>query len=99
MEKEKIHIMVNEHVDSGKSTTRGHLIYKCQSADKRTIEKFEREADELGRGSIKYAWVLDKLLSERKRGIAIDIACGSLKQQSISSLLMMLLVREILSKI
>jgi elongation factor 1-alpha len=62
------------HVDSGKSTTTGHLIYKCGGIDKRTIEKFEKEAAELGKGSFKYAWVLDKLKSERERGITIDIA-------------------------
>jgi elongation factor 1-alpha len=45
----------------GKSTTTGHLIYKCGGIDKRTIEKFEKEAAELGKGSFKYAWVLDKL--------------------------------------
>ena len=42
--------------------------------DKRTIEKFEKEAAELGKGSFKYAWVLDKLKAERERGITIDIA-------------------------
>jgi len=62
------------HVDSGKSTTTGHLIYKCGGIDKRTIEKFEKEAAELGKGSFKYAWVLDKLKAERERGITIDIA-------------------------
>ncbi|KAJ2251353.1 translation elongation factor EF-1 alpha, partial [Coemansia sp. RSA 454] len=62
------------HVDSGKSTTTGHLIYKCGGIDKRTIEKFEKEASELGKGSFKYAWVLDKLKAERERGITIDIA-------------------------
>merc|ERR1712080_726287 len=60
--------------DSGKSTTTGHLIYKCGGIDKRTIEKFEKEAQEMGKGSFKYAWVLDKLKAERERGITIDIA-------------------------
>ena len=41
---------------------------------KRTIEKFEKEAQEMGKGSFKYAWVLDKLKAERERGITIDIA-------------------------
>jgi len=50
------------------------LIYKCGGIDKRTIEKFEKEAAEMGKGSFKYAWVLDKLKSERERGITIDIA-------------------------
>lgn len=47
-------IVVIGHVDSGKSTTTGHLIYKCGGIDKRTIEKFEKEAAELGKGSFKY---------------------------------------------
>jgi len=46
--------LVIGHVDSGKSTTTGHLIYKCGGIDKRTIEKFEKEAAELGKGSFKY---------------------------------------------
>jgi len=76
MGKEKVHVnlVVIGHVDSGKSTTTGHLIYKCGGIDKRTIEKFEKEAAEMGKGSFKYAWVLDKLKAERERGITIDIA-------------------------
>jgi elongation factor 1-alpha len=74
--KEKIHInlVVIGHVDSGKSTSTGHLIYKCGGIDKRTIEKFEKEAAEMGKASFKYAWVMDKLKSERERGITIDIS-------------------------
>ena len=49
MGKEKLHIniVVIGHVDSGKSTTTGHLIYKCGGIDKRVIEKFEKEAQEV----------------------------------------------------
>ena len=50
------------------------MIYKCGGIDKRTIEKFEKEAAELGKASFKYAWVLDNLKAERERGITIDIA-------------------------
>jgi len=76
MGKDKTHVnlVVIGHVDSGKSTTTGHLIYKCGGIDKRTIDKFEKEANEMGKGSFKYAWVLDKLKAERERGITIDIA-------------------------
>jgi elongation factor 1-alpha len=76
MGKDKIHIniVVIGHVDSGKSTTTGHLIYKCGGIDKRTIEKFEKDAQDMGKGSFKYAWVLDKLKAERERGITIDIS-------------------------
>jgi len=72
--KQHINLVVIGHVDSGKSTSTGHLIYKCGGIDKRTIEKFEKEAAEMGKGSFKYAWVLDKLKAERERGITIDIA-------------------------
>ena len=76
MGKDKVHIslVVIGHVDAGKSTATGHLIYKCGGIDKRTIEKFEKEAAEIGKASFKYAWVLDKLKAERERGITIDIA-------------------------
>jgi elongation factor 1-alpha len=76
MGKEKTHInlVVIGHVDAGKSTTTGHLIYKCGGIDKRTIEKFEKESKDMGKASFKYAWVLDKLKAERERGITIDIA-------------------------
>lgn len=41
-DKTHINIVVIGHVDSGKSTTTGHLIYKCGGIDQRTIEKFEK---------------------------------------------------------
>ena len=76
MPKDKVHVslVVIGHVDAGKSTTTGHLIYKCGGIDKRTIEKYEKEAAEMGKSSFKYAWVLDNLKAERERGITIDIA-------------------------
>uniref|UniRef100_A0A4X1TWP5 Tr-type G domain-containing protein n=1 Tax=Sus scrofa TaxID=9823 RepID=A0A4X1TWP5_PIG len=60
-EKTHINIVVIGHVDSGKSTTTGHLIYKCGGIDKRTIEKFEKEAAEMGKGSFNkyYITIID----------------------------------------
>jgi len=86
MGKEKIHVnlVVIGHVDAGKSTTTGHLIYKCGGIDKRVIEKFEKEAAELGKSSFKYAWVLDKLKAERERGITIDIALWKFESPKFS---------------
>jgi elongation factor 1-alpha len=72
--KNHVNLVVIGHVDAGKSTTTGHLIYKCGGIDKRTIAAYEKEAKDLNKGSFKYAWVLDKLKSERERGITIDIA-------------------------
>ena len=73
-EKPHINLVVIGHVDAGKSTSTGHMIYKCGGIEKRTLEKYEKEAEEIGKSSFKYAWVLDKLKSERERGITIDIS-------------------------
>ncbi|XP_024629582.1 elongation factor 1-alpha isoform X2 [Medicago truncatula] len=67
-------LFIGGHVDSGKSTTAGHLIYKLGGIEKDVIERFEKEAAEINRRSFKYAWVLDKLKAERERGITIDIS-------------------------
>jgi len=84
MPKDKTHInvVVIGHVDSGKSTSTGHLIYKCGGIDQRTIEKFEKEADQAGKGSFKYAWILDKLKAERERGITINITLNKFETQN-----------------
>ncbi len=60
------------------------MLYKCGGIDKRTIEKFEKEAAEMGKGSFKYAWVLDKLKAERERGITIDISLWKFEESLVS---------------
>ncbi|ELK32411.1 Putative elongation factor 1-alpha-like 3 [Myotis davidii] len=72
-----INIVITGHVDSGKPTPTGHLIYKCGGINKRTIEKFEKEAAEMGKGSFKYAWVLDKLKAERHRDFIKNMITGT----------------------
>ena len=76
-EKPHICVVMLGHVDSGKSTIAGHLLYQCGMVEKKTLDKYEREAEELlGRGagpSRKYAWVLDALRAERERGLTMDI--------------------------
>merc|ERR1712194_481669 len=75
MPKEKAHIslVVIGHVDAGKSTSTGHLIYLCGGIDERTIQKYQKDAEAIGKGSFAFAWVLDKLKAERDRGITINI--------------------------
>ena len=57
IEKEKLvmNLAIIGHVDCGKSTLLGHLAYKLGGIDKRKIEKFEKEALQMGKGSFKYA--------------------------------------------
>lgn len=80
-EKKQLNVVVIGHVDSGKSTSTGHLILKCGGIDQRTIEKFEKEAEQAGKGSFKYAWVLDNLKAERERGITINISLNKFETE------------------
>lgn len=66
---------------AGKSTTAGHLIYKCGAVDQRTIDQFEKESTAIGRATAKYAWVLDNLRPERERGVTIDISLWKFESQ------------------
>ena len=60
-QKGRISFVLIGHVDCGKSTIAGHLIYQCNGVDQHKIEKFEKEAAEVGKASYKYAWLTDKL--------------------------------------
>ncbi|XP_030046071.1 elongation factor 1-alpha [Microcaecilia unicolor] len=79
-----INIVIIGHVDSGKSTTTGHLIYKAGGLDPRIMEKFETAASQMGKSSFKFAWILDKLKAERERGITIDISLWKFQTQKFT---------------
>jgi len=72
--KEHLNLVVVGHVDHGKSTLMGRLLYDIGAIDSRVIQQYEEEAKKLGKESFKYAWVLDKLKEERERGLTIDIS-------------------------
>lgn len=55
------------HVDAGKSTLMGHLLYLLGNVNKRTMHKYEQEAKKAGKASFAYAWVLDETGEERDR--------------------------------
>ncbi|RZC92215.1 hypothetical protein C5167_026850 [Papaver somniferum] len=71
---EKVHIsiVVVGHVNSGKSTTIGHLVHMLGGIDEYAFQRIEERAAEMNRASFKYAWVLDKLKAERERGLTMD---------------------------
>lgn len=69
--KERLNICFIGHVDSGKSTTVGNLAYRLGCVDKRKMEKLEKEANEMGKGSFWLAHVTDTNKAERDRGITI----------------------------
>jgi len=72
-EKPHLNLVIIGHVDHGKSTTMGHLLYLAGAIDDRTIKQYEEEAERLGKETFKFAWVLDSLKEERERGLTIDL--------------------------
>ena len=73
-EKEHINIAMIGHVDHGKSTLIGRLLYEAGEIPEHIIEKYRKEAQEKGKATFEFAWVMDKLKEERERGITIDVA-------------------------
>jgi elongation factor 1-alpha len=71
--KPHLNLVIMGHVDHGKSTTTGHLLYLAGAVDERTIKGYEEEAKKAGKESFKFAWVLDNLKEERERGVTIDL--------------------------
>jgi len=61
------------HVDAGKSTMGGNLLYLTGMVDKRTLEKYEREAKEIGRDSWYLSWALDSTQQERSKGKTVEV--------------------------
>ncbi len=72
-EKPHLNLIIIGHVDHGKSTTTGHLLYLAGVVDERTIKQYEEEAKKLGKETFKFAWILDNLKEERERGLTIDL--------------------------
>jgi elongation factor 1-alpha len=72
-EKPHLNLVIMGHVDHGKSTTTGHMLYLAGVVDDRTIKAYEEEARKLGKETFKFAWILDNLKEERERGLTIDL--------------------------
>ncbi|KAF9927049.1 HBS1-like protein [Mortierella alpina] len=72
-EKESLNLVVIGHVDAGKSTLMGHLLYLQGEVNEKTIRKHERDAQKIGKASFAFAWVLDETGEERARGITMDV--------------------------
>jgi elongation factor 1-alpha len=72
-QKPHLNLVIMGHVDHGKSTTTGHMLYLAGAVDERTVKAYEEEAKKLGKETFKYAWVLDNLKEERERGLTIDL--------------------------
>jgi elongation factor 1-alpha len=70
--KKHLGIVIVGHVDAGKSTTTGHLLFELGGVDARTMQKLKEEAERLGKSSFSYAFFMDKQKEERERGVTIS---------------------------
>jgi len=70
-EKAHLSIVVCGHVDSGKSTTTGHLIYEFGGIPEMEMVKLRKKAEDLGKGSFAFAFYLDNQKEEMERGVTI----------------------------
>ena len=66
-------IYIAGHVDAGKSTLMGHLLYQLGNVNKRLMHKYEQESKKVGKSSFAYAWVLDETEEERFVDIIVKI--------------------------
>ncbi len=73
-EKPHINIVFVGHVDHGKSTTIGRLLYDSGNIDEQTLRKLKEKAEELGKAGFEFAFVMDNLKEERERGLTIDLS-------------------------
>ncbi|GIY64736.1 eukaryotic peptide chain release factor GTP-binding subunit ERF3A [Caerostris darwini] len=71
--KEHVNVVFIGHVDAGKSTIGGQLLYLTGMVDKRTLEKYEREAKEKNRESWYLSWALDTNQEERDKGKTVEV--------------------------
>ncbi len=73
-EKEHINVAIIGHVDHGKSTMIGRLLYEAGQIPSHIIEQYKKEAEQKGKATFEFAWVMDRLKEERERGLTIDVA-------------------------
>ncbi|ODQ81152.1 hypothetical protein BABINDRAFT_6981 [Babjeviella inositovora NRRL Y-12698] len=72
-QKPHVSFVVIGHVDAGKSTLMGRLLYDVGVVDSQTLHKLQRESEKIGKASFALAWVMDQTSEERSRGVTVDV--------------------------
>lgn len=72
--KEHLNLVFIGHVDAGKSTTVGRILYETGAVSEQVLNKLKEEASRLGKATFEFAFVMDSLKEERERGVTIDIS-------------------------
>jgi peptide chain release factor subunit 3 len=74
--KEHVNIIFIGHVDAGKSTLGGSILWTTGMVDERTMDKYKKEAKDLGRESWYLSWVMDLTKEERTKGKTVEVGRG-----------------------
>ena len=69
------------HVDAGKSTIVGRLLFDSGLVSEQEMKKLKEEADKHGKAGFEFAYVMDKIKEERERGVTIDLAYRKIMTQ------------------
>ncbi|GMF54106.1 unnamed protein product [Phytophthora fragariaefolia] len=80
--REHLNVVLIGHVDAGKSTLSGNLLYLMDMVDKRTIERYEREAKQRNRDSWFLAYIMDTGEEERTKGITVEVGRAHFETES-----------------
>ena len=80
--KEHVNVIFIGHVDAGKSTLGGSILYATGMVDERTMDKYKREAKEAGRETWYLSWALDLTNEERSKGKTVEVGRGFFETDS-----------------
>src|SRR3990167_215184 len=72
--KPTINVAFVGHVDHGKSTTIGRLMFDSGKLSPEELQKLKAEAQKHGKAGFEFAYVMDKFKEERERGVTIDLS-------------------------
>ncbi len=72
--KEHFNVVFIGHVDHGKSTTVGRLLFDAGTVGEQEMRKLKEKAIEAGKAGFEFAYVMDNLKEERERGVTIDLS-------------------------
>jgi len=69
-----LNVVVVGHVDHGKSTTIGRLMYDTGALPEQELQKLKEEAQKHGKAGFEFAYAMDRFKEERERGVTIDLS-------------------------
>ena len=80
-EKPNMNVVFVGHVDAGKSTCVGQLMFQSGAVPEQEMKKLREEAEKHGKQGFEFAYIMDKIKEERERGVTIDLAYKKIMTQ------------------